>query len=72
MNNAARITSARIKSERLTREEQNMLLELANGFKARYGRREMVVARRLARKGLVRIWSEAFADGSSATWVQIP
>lgn len=69
MNNAANNSTA-IKAERMARDEQNMIVELARGRQARYNRSEMATARRLARKGFAKITRETFADGSSLTWVQ--
>ena len=68
--NSKHVSSATIKADRMSRDDQNMLAELARGRQARYNRAEMVTARRLARKGLVTITREVFPDGSALTWVQ--
>jgi hypothetical protein len=57
-------------ADQLNSEEQKMLRDLADGFAHTFTRAEGVIARRLVKKGLVRIETERFSDGSKLTRVK--
>ncbi len=52
----ATISSKTIQADRMNRDEQNLMSSLSNGLRGfAFSRAQMVTARRLARKGLVKI-----------------